>query len=1059
MSITLYLSPSAESSLAHLLARMQEARRADPFLPVHLLLPSARTIRYVRRELGTALGVELCQFYALGQSVLDAAGSTFHEMSNTAIRRLVRSLLAQMDSAGELSSFAAVHQTNGFVDLMIGWLREMKGQRIHPDQVSAEAARSGLQRDRQLATLYQRYQHTLQTRQLSDTEGLLWLATEALEQDETLFRQPGPLFILGFDQFTPVQLVLLEQLCGRFESCAIYLLWDAARPADSLVLSRLGSTRHKIEEVLSPQVETLPAAPGPVPLLDHLRRSLLDPDPQPLPVTGPPAIRAVEAPSREEEVRWALRHIKGLLLAGTPPDSIGLLAPQPNSYTTLVRTIAAEYATPIAVEKTLDQSPVVTALLTLLDLPPAFPWRQTFDALRSPYIRQPWLSPEGIEALDRITRERPVLAGREQWLAALKPITTREEDDDDEERRSAASTSRRTPEEMAALATGLTAFFDHLTPPASATHEEYALWLQQAILGLGDDDADPPEEVAASLHLLKTLAGEHAEEDRQALAIFMQALRALVVAVDLVDVAAPAVDWPTFLADLRAAPAGIRLPADPTHARVAFDALEGGRATPVDHLLVLGLSEGEFPQPPPPDPLYAPLEREPGRARLPLRFRDPGEEASLWWQVLANCRQSLILLRPRLDEKGAEWPASPYFDAVLATVADAPVDVIPIAPRLEVETAASPGEVLAALAHKRAKTVPEALTALWRQAEAGLAISRLRQGRQEAGIFEGHLVAPDLHIELSERFGPAHHWSASRLSRYASCPAGFFAEQVLSLEALDEPVEGMDAAVRGTILHAVLEDLVRALAADGAAICSANRPQILARLEEACDAIFAAAPRRYGFRPNVLWAHEQAELHRILCSLIEWECEQNGDEPRFHPFQQELHFGREGRPPLRLSLANGESILVGGVVDRVDRDAEGNLRIIDYKSGSTKYSRTHLHDGTAIQAALYALAVEEILAGQGRVVHSSYWHLAIREESGKLLFDGAVANHEDVQAMLAQITRAVMGVRQGHFPGAPARLFDGGSACRRDCPFTPFCRVSRSSIAKSRRRNQDAADA
>jgi ATP-dependent helicase/DNAse subunit B len=1059
MSITLYLSPTTESSLAHLLAQMQEVRRADLFLPVHLLLPSARTIRYVRRELGSALGVDLCQFYGLGQSVLDAASGAVHELSDTAIRRLVCSLLAQMDGAGELTSFAAVHQTNGFVDLMIGWLREMKGQRIHPDQVSAEAERSGLQRDRQLATLYQRYQRTLQTRRLSDTEGLLWLATEALEGDEMLFQQPGPFFILGFDQFTPVQLDFLEQLCGRFERCAIYLSWDAARPAESLVLSRLRSTRHKIEKVLSPRVETLPAVPGPVPLLDHLRRSLLEPHPESQPVNDSPAIRAVAAPSREEEVRWALRHIKGLLLAGVPPHQIGLLAPHPDVYAGLVRAIAAEYEIPVAVDKRLDQIPVVTALLALLDLPPTFPWRQTFDALRSPYIRQPWISPEAIEALDRITRERPVLAGREQWLAAVKSTARQEEHDDDEDRRRAASASGRTPEEMAALAAGLKAFFDHLTPPATASYEEYVCWLQQAILGLGDDDPEAAEESAATLDLLhRALAGEEAEGDRQALAILLRALRALVVAVDLVDAAAPVVEWPTFLADLRAALAGIRLPPDTSQTGVTFDALEGGRATPVDHLLVLGLSEGEFPQPPPPDPLYAPPERDPRQAKLPLRFRDPGEEASLWWQILANCRHKLILLRPRLDENGAEWPPSPYFDAVLATVADLPVQKIPIAPPPLLDESACASELLVALAYQGGEGAPAELAPAWRQAEAGLAISRLRQGWQEAGIYEGRLTAGDLCAELDDHFGPHHRWSASRLSRYASCPAGFFAEQVLSLEALAEPVEGMDAAVRGTILHAVMEGLVRALAADAIAICSANQQQILAQLRTVCDAIFQDAPRRYGFHPNVLWEYEQAELHRILCSLIEWECEQNGDEPRFHPFQQELHFGLRDRPPLRLDLVNGESILVGGVVDRVDRDAGGHLRIIDYKSGSTKYSSSHLRDGTAIQAALYALAVEEILAGQGRVVHSSYWHLAIREESGRLTFDGVVASHEDVQAMLAQVARLVIGVRQGHFPGAPARPMEGGTTCRRDCPFTPFCRVSRSSIAKSRRRNQDAAD-
>jgi hypothetical protein len=63
---------------------------------------------------------------------------------------------------------------------------------------------------------------------------------------------------------------------------------------------------------------------------------------------------------------------------------------------------------------------MVQDLINLLQLAPEFTWESTFQALRSPYIQQPWLTPEQIDQLDKLSREQPVMEGREQWVAALQ---------------------------------------------------------------------------------------------------------------------------------------------------------------------------------------------------------------------------------------------------------------------------------------------------------------------------------------------------------------------------------------------------------------------------------------------------------------------------------------------------------------------------------------------------------------------------------------------------------------------------------------------------------------
>ena len=213
MTPTLNLAPTNDVALDHLRAQVGTLKRADPLAPVHLLLPSARVIARLRHELGDGFNVQYLQFYGLARAVLNAAHEDhIHEIKDTAARRLLHHLLRQMAGAGELPTFGPVWDKPGFTNVILSWLREVKSQGIHPEAVAAEAQRSGLARDQQLALLYGRYQDFLRGRDLSDADGLLWLAAESLAEQPDCFAQAGPLFIYGFDQFNPVQMDLLDDL-------------------------------------------------------------------------------------------------------------------------------------------------------------------------------------------------------------------------------------------------------------------------------------------------------------------------------------------------------------------------------------------------------------------------------------------------------------------------------------------------------------------------------------------------------------------------------------------------------------------------------------------------------------------------------------------------------------------------------------------------------------------------------------------------------------------------------------------------------------------------------
>ena len=1060
----LYLAPTTDTALRHLGEQVGKRRGQNHLVPIHLLLPSRAVNARVRSALGDNLNVHYWQIYKLGRAVLQAARRPVYELNDTAIRRLVHHLLREMAHQGALSTFLPVWDKPGFTNAMVAWLREMKSQGIDPAQVRRHADQSGRERDRQLAELYQRYQDFLQKSDTSDADGLLWLAAETLENDSTLFQHLGPLFVLGFDQFTPIQLRILAQLVKRYDHAGVYLTWDAERQDDSLALTRLAHTRCQLQETLKPSLTYLdpPAADGVDAALLHLRRTLFEPlDPTQRPDPGQ-AIRLVEAPSREEEVRWALRSIKKLLLDGVPYKEIALAAPAPSSYQRLVETIAEEYGVPVQAEKALATNPLANILLRILSLHPLFPWRQTFQVLRSPYVCQNWLSPEQLDLLDRLTRERPVVAGRDQWRFALRPVSLNsnlinsklnsEEIVDDEDRSSPPLVASVPEAELAALEAGLTAFFDHCTPPTPGNHRSYVLWIQEAILGLFTDDADPDgnagEPVSPTLDLLNgCAAGQYPERDLRAIRLVMRMLRQLVTAADLIPDGGEDLPWEAFISDLANILPAATMEPDPHIEAVPFAPLEAYRSLSVDHLFVLGLGEGEFPAPPPPDPLYSPQERL--QHPLPLRRHVDGDDACLWWQVVSNCRRQLTLLRPWSDENGAVWPASPYWTEVATRFTNLRPHHIPTAASLEIEEAASHNELLMALGAKDAMKAPGSLASSWRQAQLARDVMLQRNSWREPGIYEGVIQSDDLRQRLTETFGPGRVWSASRLNRYGNCPFGFFAEHVLKLEARKDPEEGLDAAQRGTILHAILERLHGDLARKRIPPAKEHVDEILGLLDAVCDQVFSGAPVRYGFRPGPLWRHEQEELRRLLIALVRWECEQNGAAPGYLPYRQEVAFGVKEVAPITVLGNQGVPFRLRGFIDRVDISQDGRLRIVDYKSGSSKYSSKDVQAGLALQTALYALAAEQLM--NAPVSESYYLHIPTREISGKLTFSGRVEASSEVQDAIAAASGFITNIRAGLFPSAPAKPQGSNLTCASWCELAPICRVTRHSRTQGKR--------
>jgi RecB family exonuclease len=134
-------------------------------------------------------------------------------------------------------------------------------------------------------------------------------------------------------------------------------------------------------------------------------------------------------------------------------------------------------------------------------------------------------------------------------------------------------------------------------------------------------------------------------------------------------------------------------------------------------------------------------------------------------------------------------------------------------------------------------------------------------------------------------------------------------------------------------------------------------------------------------------------------------------------------------------------VWLGGIIDRVDHNAAGELRIVDYKTGARGLDKQDLLEGRRLQLPLYALAVQRSL-GFGQPVEGLYWSILGAKPGGLRLGD---FQHQDedgdhqgvagaIELALAHVERVVRGVRAGAFPPQPPR---GG--CPAYCAAAGWC--------------------
>jgi probable DNA repair protein len=290
--------------------------------------------------------------------------------------------------------------------------------------------------------------------------------------------------------------------------------------------------------------------------------------------------------------------------------------------------------------------------------------------------------------------------------------------------------------------------------------------------------------------------------------------------------------------------------------------------TPLDALWVMGMNDHIWPPPARPNPLLP--------AELQRRARAPGASAGIQGEFADVIQRRLLRSAPQVcfswacSEAGRELRPSPLITA--------------LPPVTGIESSS---------------------LSLIERLAGSAALERIEDAQ----------APPVAEAERNHLRG-----GTGLLRAQAICPAWAFYRYRLGAKALEAPVDGLDAAARGTLLHAVLQHFWQERGSrDLQAMSPAARQEALALAVDQALLAFNATLEQ-ALTPRFL-ALERERLLRLVDAWLDVEMQRT---PAFRVVACEEH----------CDVAI-EGIAVRLVVDRIDELDDGRRVILDYKTGRT----------------------------------------------------------------------------------------------------------------------------
>jgi len=254
--------------------------------------------------------------------------------------------------------------------------------------------------------------------------------------------------------------------------------------------------------------------------------------------------------------------------------------------------------------------------------------------------------------------------------------------------------------------------------------------------------------------------------------------------------------------------------------------------------------------------------------------------------------------------------------------------------------------------------------------------------------------------------------SPTRLETWASSPFDYLMQQVLRVEIpeLPEEVWELSPLDKGNLVHEILDTFLDEVLARPDGAPDSRTPWTAvdrARLHEVALLLAQDYESRGLTGRRAFWDRDR---RRLLAELDRFLVEDAALRERrgLTPVATELHFGFSGteQPAVAVALSDGRTLRFRGAADRVDRGEQGELSVVDYKTGRTV-------GGLKLQLPIYARAARAAFGNDATPVTAAYWYVSTR---GKFERDEVPLDDETDARLDAQLRAIVDGIERGLFP-------------------------------------------
>jgi ATP-dependent helicase/nuclease subunit B len=194
---------------------------------------------------------------------------------------------------------------------------------------------------------------------------------------------------------------------------------------------------------------------------------------------------------------------------------------------------------------------------------------------------------------------------------------------------------------------------------------------------------------------------------------------------------------------------------------------------------------------------------------------------------------------------------------------------------------------------------------------------------------------------VSQLYGQTIYTAATRLEAFSRCPFAYYMNYILGAKPRKH-YEVLPADL-GALFHEVIAGFTKRVQGRGVPITRAEIAAVVNDLVDALhleDSIFHSSARN---------KHILNKVRRVATASC-WALSEQIKRENFSPAMVEHEIFES------ISLDNGKTLALNGRVDRVDifsQNSEEFIKIIDYKSGNTKFSRDDALKGLQLQLVLY----------------------------------------------------------------------------------------------------------